>query len=154
MNTEVQRQATGRIRERLLRRTILLRCCGEHLRQKLEADRVNLEKVGRRYDDLLKTIKCPTLVRYQATPGKREILYKLASLAIFFGHAMRTNELRRQIWTWRYLHSRLIVRGHRTVRRVTSSETSRKQKSTQDSCMLSRSLQIQGTWNSTVVALP
>lgn len=71
LTIELQRQAAGRTRERLLRRTILLRCCGEHHRQKLEADRVNLEKVARRYDELLNTIKCTTLVQCEATPVEK-----------------------------------------------------------------------------------
>jgi hypothetical protein len=70
LTIELQRSVAGDAKEKVLRRLILLRCCGEYHRQKLEADQVNLEKVARRYDEILRTIKCPTLARYEAVPGE------------------------------------------------------------------------------------
>lgn len=69
---EVRQSSVGPGREKLLHRLILLRCCGEYHRQKLEADHINLEKVARRYDELLNTIDDCTLKRYEAVHDGKE----------------------------------------------------------------------------------
>jgi hypothetical protein len=65
---EIQRMECGPQRESLVRRVVLLRCCGEYHRQKLEVDRQALDRLAGRYAQVIKEVPKKTIPIKQAPP--------------------------------------------------------------------------------------